>query len=135
MQLHYPFAFAIMDNALCLCIIHYFLHYPLSVSCPYLTPATLTIRRPAVPVEDRQADAVSAAADEWKRRLSEAVSAVQQWPKGEAAGALEADPLYNTARSDAGRRTVSCINVHYSLLGMHYSTCFIPHSIFGVSRG
>ena len=126
--MHYADALSII-----FCIIH--LHYPLSVSCPYLTPATLTIRRPAVPVEDRQADAVSAAADEWKRRLSEAVSAVQQWPKGEAAGALEADPLYNTARSDAGRRTVSCINVHYSLLGMHYSTCFIPHSIFGVSRG
>ena len=126
--MHYADALSII-----FCIIH--LHYSLSVSCPYLTPATLTIRRPAVPVEERQEDAVSAAAAEWKRRLSEAASAVKKWPSGEAAGALEADPLYNTARSDAGRRTVSCINVHYSLLGMHYSTCFIPHSIFGVSRG
>ena len=66
-------------------------------------------------MEERLDDAVSAAAAEWKTRLSEAASAVKKWPSGEAVGALEADPLYNTARSDAGRRTVSCIIiVHYS---------------------
>ena len=111
------------------------LHYPLAVSCPYRTPATFTIRRPDGPVEARLEEAVSAAATEWKDRLYAAELAVGKWPAGEAARALEADPLYNTARSDAGRRTVSRIIVHYSLLGMHYSTCFIPHSIFGVSRG
>ena len=107
------------------------LHYPLAVSCPYLTPATFTIRRPDGPVEAR----LEEAATEWKVRLYAAELAGRNWPAGEAARALEADPLYNTARSDAGRRTVSRIIVHYSLLGMHYSTCFIPHSIFGVSRG
>ena len=108
------------------------LHYPLAVSCPYRTPATYTIRRPDGPVEAR----LEEAATEWKDRLNAAELAAGKWPAGEAARALEADPLYNTARSDAGRRrTVSCIIVHYSLLGMHYSTCFIPHSIFGVSRG